>query len=356
MRDEEAREDRIVPKNCKLRRVKYLNNVIEQDHRFIKKKVRASQCFKSFHTAERTLEGINGDLKKQEIYVPDNDLADSWTNVVQEYGYDALNRLINVYDKPFNGTPDFIQAYKYDRWGNRTIDASNILNAPAPQFTASGATNRLSPPAGHTMSYDAAGNLTYDDYTGAGARAYDAENRIVSAQINQTQSAVYVYDSDGRRVKRNTGSGEVWRVYGLGGELLAEYAAGASPATPQEEYGYRSGELLVTATVTGGWGDAPVIHDNPLTPQQTTVQSRHITELRTAIDALRSHLGLPAYSWQTNASVGAPVKADPISEMRTALDQTLGAPSGGYGSGLAQGLLQVEGLRSEPIRLDLGNL
>lgn len=39
-------------------RVKYLNNVIEQDHRFVKKKVRASQCFKSFHAAERTLEGI----------------------------------------------------------------------------------------------------------------------------------------------------------------------------------------------------------------------------------------------------------------------------------------------------------
>jgi IS6 family transposase len=48
----------VVPKDCKLRRVKYLNNVIEQDHRFIKKKVRASQCFKSFYTAGRTLEGI----------------------------------------------------------------------------------------------------------------------------------------------------------------------------------------------------------------------------------------------------------------------------------------------------------
>src|SRR3954464_13617849 len=53
-----SQEDRIVPKDCKLRRVKYMNNVIEQDHRFIKKKVRASQYFKSFHTAERTLEGI----------------------------------------------------------------------------------------------------------------------------------------------------------------------------------------------------------------------------------------------------------------------------------------------------------
>ena len=34
-----SQAERVVPKDCKLRRVKYLNNVIEQDHRFIKKKV-----------------------------------------------------------------------------------------------------------------------------------------------------------------------------------------------------------------------------------------------------------------------------------------------------------------------------
>jgi IS6 family transposase len=53
-----SQDEKILPWDCSLRRVKYLNNVIEQDHRFIKKKVRASQCFKSFHTVERTLEGI----------------------------------------------------------------------------------------------------------------------------------------------------------------------------------------------------------------------------------------------------------------------------------------------------------
>ncbi len=53
-----SQDEKVLPHDCKLRRVKYLNNVIEQDHRFIKKKVRASQCFKSFHTAERTLEGV----------------------------------------------------------------------------------------------------------------------------------------------------------------------------------------------------------------------------------------------------------------------------------------------------------
>ncbi|HEY0378978.1 MAG TPA: DDE-type integrase/transposase/recombinase [Pyrinomonadaceae bacterium] len=35
-----------------------LKFLTEQDHRFIKKKVQASQCFKRFQTAERTLEGI----------------------------------------------------------------------------------------------------------------------------------------------------------------------------------------------------------------------------------------------------------------------------------------------------------
>jgi hypothetical protein len=37
----------------------------------------------------------------------------------------------------------------------------------------------------------------------------------------------------------------------MDGELLAEYAANASPATPQKEYGYRNGQLLVTAGRSG---------------------------------------------------------------------------------------------------------
>jgi len=53
-----SQKEKVLPKDCCLRRVKYLNNVIEQDHRFIKKKVRAAQCFKRFQTAERTLEGV----------------------------------------------------------------------------------------------------------------------------------------------------------------------------------------------------------------------------------------------------------------------------------------------------------
>jgi putative transposase len=38
--------------------VKYLNNMIEQDHRFIKKLTRPMKGFKSFQSASATLDGI----------------------------------------------------------------------------------------------------------------------------------------------------------------------------------------------------------------------------------------------------------------------------------------------------------
>ncbi|SRR6266446_6816007 len=57
----------------------------------------------------------------------------------------------------------------------------------------------------------------------------------------------YTYDGDGHRVKRIVGNTETWQVYGVGGELLAEYAANAAPSSPQKEYGYRNGQVLITA-------------------------------------------------------------------------------------------------------------
>lgn len=64
-------KEKVLPADCKPRRVKYLNNVIEQDHRAIRRRWRAMQCFRSFHTAERTIEGIeaahmmrNGQIKR----------------------------------------------------------------------------------------------------------------------------------------------------------------------------------------------------------------------------------------------------------------------------------------------------
>jgi transposase-like protein len=41
-------KEKVLPHDCKLRRVKYLNNIIEQDHRAIRRRWRVMQCFRSF--------------------------------------------------------------------------------------------------------------------------------------------------------------------------------------------------------------------------------------------------------------------------------------------------------------------
>ena len=53
-----SQDEKVLPKDCSLRRVKYLNNIIEQDHRFIKKRVRSCLGYRSFDTAERTIQGV----------------------------------------------------------------------------------------------------------------------------------------------------------------------------------------------------------------------------------------------------------------------------------------------------------
>jgi IS6 family transposase len=45
-------------RRCRCRPVPYLNNILEQDHRSIKRRVRASQGFRSFDGAWRTIQAI----------------------------------------------------------------------------------------------------------------------------------------------------------------------------------------------------------------------------------------------------------------------------------------------------------
>jgi len=53
----ELQAEGAIPDSCELRQVKYLNNIVEQDHRFIKRRVKPGLGFFSFETAWNTLQG-----------------------------------------------------------------------------------------------------------------------------------------------------------------------------------------------------------------------------------------------------------------------------------------------------------
>lgn len=234
----------------------------------------------------------NGNVTRQQHWAPANDAVSDYTYTQDDYAYDSLNRLSSTSE--IHGGPtsqsgqDYVQSYDYDRWGNRTINpgSSSVINHT--QFDKSDAqiSNRLYAPGDislpmgqRKMQYDYAGNLTHDSYTGDGrTRSYDADNRLSllsfpappppspvcypDGEGGQTCFPVdesgknppiqYVYDGDGRRVQRFINNQETRQVYGLGGELLAEYAASTSPTSLQKEYGYRNGQLLITAAPGSG--------------------------------------------------------------------------------------------------------
>jgi IS6 family transposase len=55
---EALRVDHVLPRRVALRQCKYLNNVIEQDHRWVKKRAWLAKGYGSFRSAWRTLQGI----------------------------------------------------------------------------------------------------------------------------------------------------------------------------------------------------------------------------------------------------------------------------------------------------------
>lgn len=202
----------------------------------------------------------NGNVSEMRHFVPLNELPNSdpnqdWAISRDYYEYDALNRLTTITElqqKKGIVVPDpqaFKQAYTYDRFGNRQInDTLTTLNVNRTQFTIDTATNRISKPGdAQAMLYDNAGNLTKDIYTGTGNRAYDPEGRMTGADGSGYWNR-YTYDADGKRTRQvSYNNPETWYVYGMGGELLAEYDALAPAVLAKKEYGYRNGELLITA-------------------------------------------------------------------------------------------------------------
>ena len=64
-------------RRCRHRPVQYLNNILEQDHRAIKRRVKAKQSFREFQAARRTIEGYEAMhmiRKGQARWVSDDDV------------------------------------------------------------------------------------------------------------------------------------------------------------------------------------------------------------------------------------------------------------------------------------------
>jgi hypothetical protein len=162
----------------------------------------------------------NGNVKSQQITVPSQFTAN------QVYTYDSLNRLKSA-QETISGSQTWKQTFTFDRYGNRKFDASQTTTLggcpPAvcnPDISATN--NRV---VGH--SFDNAGNTTID---GEGRNFYyDAENKQKEVRNAQNQIiGQYLFDGDGKRVKKIAANDTTIFVYDAGGKLASEYLITAS--------------------------------------------------------------------------------------------------------------------------------
>ncbi len=176
----------------------------------------------------------NGSLREQKITVPNVGTTNGFT-ATQTYTYDDLNRLLSA-TETINSGQTWKQTFTMDRYGNRRYDASNTTTLGSCTEaicnpTISTSTNRFTSSG---WQYDAAGNVTGDaegkDFI------YDAENHQIEVQNDQdTTIGEYLYDGDGKRVKKIAGTETTIFIYNGSGQLVAEYSTQTSES-PQTSY------------------------------------------------------------------------------------------------------------------------
>jgi RHS repeat-associated protein len=169
-----------------------------------------------------------------------------------QYFYDNQSRLQQAF------TPSLGYQYDYDRYGNRLHQTP--LNGGSGSSLVY-VNNQISDPA---IQYDASGNMISD---GNHTYAYDAENRLISVDGGQT--ATYLYNADGLRVRSTVGTAFADYIHESGGATVG--VLGVNGILIRQEFGG-----LATYTSNGAYfhhrdwlGNLRVITDQNGAIQQT---------------------------------------------------------------------------------------
>ena len=88
---EKLKKEKKMPAGIQTRQLKYLNNIVEQDHRFIKRRIRSMLGFKSFQTAVSILSGIEAMhmIKKEQIDLQNQSVQNQNIFIHQLFGLTA---------------------------------------------------------------------------------------------------------------------------------------------------------------------------------------------------------------------------------------------------------------------------
>ncbi|RUL70265.1 RHS repeat-associated core domain-containing protein [Dyella choica] len=138
----------------------------------------------------------------------------------ETYSYDPLYRLTAITEA--NGTT--LESVTYNQAGDRLSKTGIGLATGAYGYNPS--SHQLVATGNAARSVDANGNTTAISQAGSTyGFGYNARNRMVLAQLNQSTVAAYTYNAVGQRVAKTANSSAERYNYGADSRLLSEYGA-----------------------------------------------------------------------------------------------------------------------------------
>jgi len=291
-----------------------------------------------------------------------NPVAVAFTGGVVTLGSVAFVTNVNALSVPEGGTATFLVKLSGQPGSNVTVNAAR----------QSGDTD-ISVSGGASLTFTTSNWDTYQTVTLAAAEDVDAANGVATIRLTATGLAdkdvtATETDNDTLAIVTNTnavsvpegstatfqvklsaqpGSNVTVGAARLSGDTDISVSGGASltfttsnwdtyqtvTLAAAEDVDAANGVATIRLTATGladkdvtateaDYDSAPTFTDDPLVAATTRMKAVHITELRTAIDALRARYNLSAFAW-TDATLSAgvtSVKAVHVTELRTALN------------------------------------
>ncbi|MFZ2754483.1 MAG: RHS repeat-associated core domain-containing protein, partial [Lysobacteraceae bacterium] len=195
------------------------------------------------------------------------------------FGYDGLNRLLDAKD----GTTDAVlQAYAYDKTGNRTSATVGTTTTP---YTYPTGSHLLSQVGSNTRAYDFNGNTTSIPDTVVKNFVYGDHNRMTQYKEGATVKMNYVYNGRGEQVHKYLGTISTYSLYDEQGHWLGDYG---NTGTPSQQVVWM--DDLPVGVLVGA----------------TTAQTQHYIEAdalgtpRVVVDPTRGASGTAVWNWDLN--------------------------------------------------------
>lgn len=137
------------------------------------------------------------------------------------FGYDHLNRLTEAKD---GSTNTVLQAYDYDKTGNRT---SATIGGVTTSYTYPTTNHRLTNVGATARTYDANGNT--QTIGTAKTYVYNDMNRMSQVKSGTTTLMNYLYNGRGEQVRKYIGTTNAYSLYDEVGRWLGDYDNAGTP-------------------------------------------------------------------------------------------------------------------------------